>query len=349
MALSAVAMMAQEPVITFDKTTHDFGKVPEAGKISTVFTFKNEGMAPLIVTKVKASCGCTTPDWTKEPVEPGQTGEITVTYNTSGRPGGFSKTVTVTSNATEPTKMIYIKGEVEPKQVQPANKFTVAVGQVNMKTKTLDLGTIKKGEIKSGELEFANQTKEEHTIELATNAADAGFISQVTLASAKPDEIGKFIFALDTKKAKLYGKVEFYAYVVIDGKKIIDDAHKLTVKADIVEDFSNLSLIEKQNAPIIEVGNEYSVGVIPQGKHVKFSFPVKNNGANPLEIRRVYSPDSKISAKAPKAIKNGKKGAVILDVNSKDLQPGKYSRQVLVISNDYKSPQRKVTIKWEVQ
>ena len=90
MALVAVAMMAQQPVITFEETEHDFGKINEAdGRVTTIFTFKNEGMEPLVLSNVRASCGCTTPKWPKEPIEPGQTGNITVTYNPSGRPGRF--------------------------------------------------------------------------------------------------------------------------------------------------------------------------------------------------------------------------------------------------------------------
>ena len=221
MALTAVAMMAQQPVITFEKTEHDFGKINEAdGRVSTVFEFKNEGMAPLVLSNVRASCGCTTPTWTKEPIEPGQTGSITVTYNPNGRPGRFQKTVTITSNA----------------------KYTVAVGALNMKTKTLDLGTIKKGENKSGELEYANLGKDAHHVELATSGADTYLINQVTLADVKANETGKFVFAIDTKAPKLYGPVEAYAFVVIDGKKEIDEAHKLVIKANIEEDFSGLSI-----------------------------------------------------------------------------------------------------------
>ena len=199
MALVAVAMMAQNPVITFEKTEHDFGKIHEEdGRVSVVFNFKNEGMAPLVLSNVRASCGCTTPTWTKEPVEPGQSGSITVTYNPNGRPGRFQKTVTITSNASEATKKVFIKGEVIPKQAKPVNRYTIAVGALSMKTKTLDLGVIKKGETKNGELEYANLTKEEHAVELATNDADAYLISQASLAAPKPNEIGKFIFSLSS-------------------------------------------------------------------------------------------------------------------------------------------------------
>ena len=350
MALTAVAMMAQQPVITFEKTEHDFGKINEAdGRVSTVFEFKNEGMAPLILSNVRASCGCTTPTWTKEPIEPGKTGTITVTYNPNGRPGRFQKTVTITSNASEATKRVYIKGEVIPKAAKPANKYTISVGALSMKSKTLDLGTIKKGESKSGELEYANLTKEDHHVELATNAADAFLISQVTLADVKADQTGKFVFAIDSKNPKLYGPQEAYAFVVIDGKKEIDEAHKLTIKANVVEDFSGLTVEQKQQAPIIEVPAEYNAGKVAAGKNLKFSFPIKNIGANPLEIRRVYAADKALNVKQPKAVKSGKKSNVSVEINTKNMTPGAYGREVVVITNDYLNPIKRVKINFVVE
>lgn len=350
MALTAVALLAQNPVITFEKTEHDFGKIHEEdGRVSTVFEFKNEGMAPLVLSNVRASCGCTTPTWTKEPVEPGQTGSITVTYNPNGRPGRFQKTVTITSNASEPTKKVYIKGEVLPKQAKPVNKYTLAVGTLNMKSKTLDLGTVKKGENKSGELEYANLGKEAHKVELATNAADAYMINQVTLEEIKPNEIGKFVFAIDTKSTKLYGPVEIKAYVVIDGKKEISETYELTVRANIVEDFSNLSVEEKQQAPIIETEPEVQAGTVTAGKNLKCNLAVKNSGVNPLEIRRVYVIDKNIKVKAPKAIKTGKKSNVTVEVNTKGLQAGAYTREVVIITNDYMNPIKRVKINFTVE
>ena len=350
MALTAVAMMAQQPVITFEKTEHDFGKINEAdGRVSTVFEFKNEGMAPLILSNVRASCGCTTPTWTKEPIEPGKTGSITVTYNPNGRPGRFQKTITITSNASEATKRVYIKGEVIPKAAKPANKYTVAVGALNMKTKTLDLGTIKKGENKSGDLEYANLSKEDHHVELATNSADAYLISQVTLADVKADQTGKFVFAIDSKSPKLYGPQEAYAYVVVDGKKEIDEAHKLTIKANIVEDFSGLSTEEKQQSPIVELPAEFNAGKVVSGKNLKFSFPIKNSGVNPLEVRRAYAADKALYVKQPKAVKSGKKGAITVEINTKGMTPGAYGREVVVITNDYQNPIKRVKINFVVE
>ena len=350
MALAAITMSAQQPVLTFEKTEHDFGKINEdGGRVTVVFEFKNEGMAPLILSNVRASCGCTTPDWTKEPVEPGQKGSIKVTYNPNGRPGRFQKTVTITSNASEPTQKVYIKGEVIPKSAKPVNQYPVSLGDISMKSKTLDLGTIQKGQNKNGELEYANLTQAEHAVELAVSAADAFLIHQVTLPNVKPNETGKFVFAVETNNTKLYGPVEANAYVVVDGKKEISDTYKLTIKANIVEDFSKLTQEQKQQAPIIEVAKEFNAGSFATGKTYKYVLPIKNSGVNPLEIRRIYSTEKAFVIKAPKAIKSGKKGAASIDINTKGMQPGAYSREVIIISNDYINPIKKVKFNFTIE
>ena len=103
-------------VLTFESTDHDFGKVPEGTLATYEFKFKNTGNQPIVIANAQASCGCTTPDWTKTPVLPGKSGIIKAVYNSAGRPGVFSKTVTVTSNATEGSKVLSLKGSVLTKE-----------------------------------------------------------------------------------------------------------------------------------------------------------------------------------------------------------------------------------------
>lgn len=99
--------------IVFAALEHNYGTINKGGDGNCVFEFKNEGNEPLILSNVKASCGCTTPSWTKEPVMPGQTGQIKVRYNTNNV-GGFTKTITVTSNAVDnPRVVLKIKGTVK--------------------------------------------------------------------------------------------------------------------------------------------------------------------------------------------------------------------------------------------
>ncbi|MDI9865207.1 DUF1573 domain-containing protein [Flectobacillus sp. DC10W] len=111
-------------VIKFKTEIHDFGKIEEGTQATYTFEFTNTGTAPVVISNAQPSCGCTTPDWTKEPILPGKTGKVTASFNSTGRPGAFNKTVTVISNSETPTIALTIKGEVAPKgsttEVAPA-------------------------------------------------------------------------------------------------------------------------------------------------------------------------------------------------------------------------------------
>ncbi|HEY3402214.1 MAG TPA: DUF1573 domain-containing protein [Ohtaekwangia sp.] len=91
------------PKITFEKKTHDFGTIHAGDKVEETFHFANTGTEPLIITNVQVTCGCTTPKgWPREPIMPGQKGEITVAFNSTGKSGRQDKVVTVVSNAVNP-------------------------------------------------------------------------------------------------------------------------------------------------------------------------------------------------------------------------------------------------------
>lgn len=102
------------PVFKFVEETHDFGNIKEGPVGQVDFVFTNTGKEALVIQNCSASCGCTTPDWTKDPILPGKTGKITVKYNTQGRVGSFNKTVYIASNAKSDKERyeIYIKGNV---------------------------------------------------------------------------------------------------------------------------------------------------------------------------------------------------------------------------------------------
>lgn len=107
--------------IKFDKTTHNFGTFSENNpKVTCTFTFTNTGDDLLIIHQAVASCGCTVPNYTKEPVKPGESGEIKVTYNGAGKyPGHFKKSITIRSNAKTEMTRLYIEGDMTPKDAAP--------------------------------------------------------------------------------------------------------------------------------------------------------------------------------------------------------------------------------------
>jgi len=126
----AVAVNAQEPSkvesangaeMTFDSEVIDYGTISQNADGVRTFKFTNTGNAPLIISNAKGSCGCTVPTWPKQPINPGENGEIKVKYATS-RVGPINKSVTVMSNATTPSKVLRIKGSVLVKETTPVKK-----------------------------------------------------------------------------------------------------------------------------------------------------------------------------------------------------------------------------------
>ena len=108
------AATVEFPVLTFDKLEHDFGEIENGTPVETVFSYTNTGKAPLVITDIKSSCGCTVPqDWSKEPLAPGDSGKFTVKFNGSGK-NKVSKTVTVTANTEKGKETVKITAFVKP-------------------------------------------------------------------------------------------------------------------------------------------------------------------------------------------------------------------------------------------
>ncbi len=119
-ATSAGSMTAANqvnaPVMNFDKSSYDFGKITRGDKVKYDFKFTNTGKSPLIITSAVASCGCTTPNWPKTPITPGQIGQITVVFNSTGKVGLQDKMVTITANTNPAQTVVHLVGEVLEKK-----------------------------------------------------------------------------------------------------------------------------------------------------------------------------------------------------------------------------------------
>lgn len=125
--MTGAIAFASAQTISFDKTTFDYGNVKAGSDGHRFFTVKNTGDKPLIISEVKPSCGCTTPEWSKDPILPGKSAQIKVGYNT-GIKGAFNKLIEVYSNDPANTRsVLYIKGNVEDLQgVNQEAKLSVA-------------------------------------------------------------------------------------------------------------------------------------------------------------------------------------------------------------------------------
>jgi hypothetical protein len=346
----SLAAMSQKAVINFQVKSHDFGKVNEEdGKITYVFDFKNDGNAPLVVNRVQASCGCTTPAWTKEPIEPGKSGNITVTYNPAGRPGMFTKTITVYSNASEEQVVLIIKGEVIPKQTVENNPYPVFLGGISAKTKVVQMNNIEKGKTQIRTLEIKNTVKEliQPTIENLPPYITVSVVPEML----KPNEEGKITFTLDSKKCPQWGPVTENVYVNINGRKIKTEDTKIVVVSNIIEDFNGMTMDQKRKAPILEIVNRsLNAGTLKVGEKKVVHFNIKNNGQNALEIRRIINSSKEMVAHQTKlSVPGGRSGEITLTLNTKDLSEGDYKKSITIQTNDPQNSFMILVLNWSVK
>ena len=120
MLFCGIISVSAQAEIKFEKLTHDFGTFSESAPVVTcTFNYTNTGDKPLVINQAVASCGCTVPEYTKEPVQPGQKGTIKVTYNGTGKfPGHFKKSITIRTNGKVEMTRLYIEGDMTEAQKQ---------------------------------------------------------------------------------------------------------------------------------------------------------------------------------------------------------------------------------------
>ncbi len=316
--------------ITFETITHDFGTFPEEnGKVTCEFQFTNTGKADLVLQKVRASCGCTTPDWTKAPVKPGEKGIVKATYNPSGRPGAFNKTITVTTNVGE--KRLSIKGEVVPKAQKVEDKYPHQYGNLRLMKKNVYFNTVLYPQSKTEKIEIINNGSKAVSI---SAKADNKLFSVNVPASLAAGEKAQIIVVAKTEDSGVWGSFKKSLVLTVDGKEYTDQV--INLFGNVAEDFSKMTAEEKAKAPVISISNSLSLGSIKVNASKTFEISLKNEGESALILRSVnIDPASSTVVSFPsKGVKAGRSGVIRIKVNTTGMKVGKFSQRLTIVSND---------------
>jgi hypothetical protein len=301
--------------IQFSETKHDFGNVKEVnGPVSHVFTFKNTGNAPLAIKEVKTSCGCTSPEYTKEPVQPGKSGIVKATFDPTGRPNYFDKTLTVVSNAENNQVVLNIKGNVEAKVLTVEEQYPFAVDKVRFKNSMFELYKVSSTGVRTENMEVIN-TGTTPAIIVFENVPD-----HITI-KADPVSIpagakGVVTCTYNATKKKDFGMVIDEITVKVKSSK-----NTLIVRANIEEDFSSLTPAELEKAPVAKAENTiYNFYKIKKVRKITRTFEIKNEGKSDLIIRKITNDCSFVqSSISSNTIKPGKTATLQLELTANDL------------------------------
>jgi hypothetical protein len=337
LAILLFVCSANAQKLEFDELIHDFGTIKEElGSVTHAFKFTNKGETPIAVIKVKPSCGCTTPGWTKEPVKPGETGEVRATYRTSAGP--FDKTLTVIADGV-PDVILHIKGSVTKKPEDLTATYPQIFGDLRAKNKRDFLfAQISSQQITPSQtIEVANAGEEVVNVSFE-NVPEYITVNAVP-ASLNPKQKGQITVSVNGGKRKNFGY----------GKD------KITVKTGKSnESFEVTSIVaekieQSEKFPATEMIQQ----VIDMGKLTENKasgiVEIKNLGNSDLIIKSFTTDNEAFTAVVKKElkIKSGKVGTIKL--SAQNLQKGSNTAQIYFSTNDPLKSLLKVTVKAELE
>ncbi|MDR2025950.1 MAG: DUF1573 domain-containing protein [Prevotellaceae bacterium] len=329
--LSVFSANAQK--LEFDELVHDFGTVKEElGSVTHAFKFVNKGDKPLVIANVQASCGCTTPGWTKEPVKPGETGEVLATYRTSA--GSFDKVLTVTASGLPPV-VLHIKGNVTKKPEDLAVTYPQTFGDLRSKNKR--------------DLSFPQISSQQNTPSQTVEVANAGdkvvnvtfenvpeyIIVTAIPESLSPQQKGQITVSVNGEKRKKFGYSNDKITVKTgEAKEILSVT---SIVAEQIEATDRIPVAEA-NQPAVDLGK------LTEDK-ASGTVEIRNLGNADLLIKS-FTVDNEAFAvvlKKELKIKPGKTGS--LKLSAQNLQKGNNAATVYLSTNDPRKSLLKISVK----
>ena len=331
-------------VITFEKSAHDFGMILEKdGNVSYTFTFTNTGDEPVIINNVTASCGCTTPEWTKNPVLPGKKGTVTATYLPAGRPGPFDKSLTVISNAQESSVTIRIKGEVVQKIPSFEEQYPITIGKsLRIESKDIAYARIAKGVSKTATLSVYNNGTE--PIKITFDKVPAYLSFKVEPDAIAPKSKATITCTYNTTAKNDWGFVAETVSFKINGKKV--ENATLNISATILDDFSRLTSADRTIGPYpqFKVTTQAFDNTV-KGSLINTSFVLTNSGEQPMTIRKVSSENRVVITSASKTtVRAGESIEIKITIDTSTFDEGAFTVPISVFSNSPRNPQANLMV-----
>jgi len=346
-SLLACQLFAQSGKFEFEETTHDFGNIHEEnGKVSHEFKFTNKGTAPLLITEIVPSCGCTTPTWPQEAVAPGQSAVIKAEFDPMGRPGEIHKTLTIKANTEPATSEVFLTGMVIPKPKTLAEEFPDSLGSIRLASRYMNLGGITNKEPITKEFGVYNEGESAVTFKPVQGLPKHMKVAFEPM-TLQPKEKGVIKIIYDAKIKNDFGVVSDNLELLSDDKNGIKTT--ITVNATINEYFPPMDEAQIEQAPRLEFTKTVNdFGAVKSDKIVETEFEFTNTGKQDLIIRKVKSNCSCIVTTPPKtAIKPGAKGKIKVSYNSAGRE-GSESKTVTVYSNDPRGANQALIIRMKV-
>ncbi len=343
------ASLLSQPMMKLSATEHDYGTFKEeAGSQKFDFTVTNSGNMPLVIQNIVASCGCTTPEWTREPIPAGGNGKITAIYDPKDRPGAFNKTLTVYTNSKPEMVVLVIKGEVIPHEKTVEELFMFPVGSIRFESNHLAFTNVKKTEKKIRVMQVINTSQEPVKIEF--DQLPVHLSLKANPETLKSGQKGIIEGTYDATKNPGWGNVNDMIKVKLNG--VVQENVYYYVSATLVEDFSKMTKEDMEKAPIFKVASTtIDLGKIPGATQKEVEFKFTNAGLSDLFIRHIRATCgcTAVQQGDPGAgVKPGQSSSIKAVFNS-GTYSGKVTKAIYVYTNDPKNSEVVLMFNAEVE
>lgn len=336
--------------VVFNSQTHNFGSIAEeAGPVTHEFRFKNTGTDSLLIAEVNASCGCTTPSWSKESIAPGDSGFVQAQYNPMNRPGPFNKNLTVTFSSIESPIQLFIRGNVTPSPGSVEEEFSNKIGGIRLKYQTFNMGKVLTTDEPSEKVfEVYNDSD---TIITFLDRFEKPAHVQVRFEPQQvaPGEKAQLIVTYDAKSKNDFGfnsdNLTFYTDEPEGAQR-----KSVNLYATIEEYFPPMSSEELKTAPHMAVKDPmHDFEKVKPGDRVTTTFTLINTGQGTLEIRQVKGNCACIVATVDRmSLEPGETANVEVTFDATD-RLGNQQKSVTVYSNDPMAPAQRMTVRAYVE
>lgn len=348
--LTSFSLAQEVAPISFETMRHDFGTIKEEdGPVIYEFKFINNLDSAIKIQNVRASCGCTTPAWTRESVEPGASGFIQAQYNPRNRPGNFNKSLTVSITGQPNPVRLYISGSVTGRPKSVEEEYRNDLNGLRLKYSTLNIGRVfTKDEPTTKQFEIYNDTQD--TLRLLDKTISPDYVAvQFNPASIAPKTRG---FLQVSYNAKLKNDLGFMSdnitFYTDQNEEIATKS--LTVYATVMEYFPPLTAEMRAKAPRLMIeSNMHDLERMKQGEVKSVEVKLTNNGASELNIRKIDANCDCVKGTVPR-MDIAPQGSITLTITlDATKRRGNQQKSVTLYTNDPLRPVQRISVKAYVE
>lgn len=335
--VSAAGLSAQQNIgnsLEMDKMVHNFGDIiHKSGPVSCTFTLKNKGSKPAVIYNVVSSCGCTDVEWTKEPIRPGGSGKISVTYSNDEGAYPFDKTLTTYISDIAKPILLKVRGISVEKDKPLTELYPISYGPLALRESLIKCGNLEQGTSKSEAVMVANISDKPINVTFQD-------VHPNLEISIKPNPIpaqstAEMTFAVKADR-NIWGKYTYNATPLINGKTYsnADGNSSIGIWAFTKENFSKLTQEEKAQGPRPTFKEStYSFGKVKRGETIHASYTFKNDGKELFRVYKVNADARKWSHSTIPGAKPGEEVTFRVHLDTSNLPAGEHLTIVTLTTN----------------